>query len=128
MEAVHEALLRRGAAVAVTDGYEPYDLEIRVPPLVRVPILILQQQWELGVGWRVRPAPIPILVSAAIVFVALLLIGVTPIGAIGGTVAALAIGGAVVWQRLRRLPALIGGAVMDAARQFGLCVAPGGGK
>jgi O-antigen biosynthesis protein len=128
MEAVHAALLRRGAAVAVTDGYEPYDLEIRVPPLVRVPILILQQQWELGVGWRVRPALMPILVSAAILFVALLLIGVTPIGAIGGTVAAIAIGGVVVWQRLRRLPALIGGAVMDAARQFGLCVTPGSGK
>jgi hypothetical protein len=58
----------------------------------------------------------------------LLLIGVTPIGAIGSTVAAIAIGGVVVWQRLRRLPALIGGAVMDAARQFGLCVTPGGGK
>jgi glycosyltransferase involved in cell wall biosynthesis len=128
MEAVHAALVRRGAAVAVTDGYEPYDLEIRVPPSIRAPILILQQQWELGVGWRVQPALTAILISAVIFFTSLLLIGVTPIAAAGGTLAAIAIVGAVAWYRVRKLPALIAGAVADAARQFGLCVAADRGR
>ncbi|HTT74960.1 MAG TPA: glycosyltransferase [Candidatus Binataceae bacterium] len=123
MEAVHEALVRRGAAVAVTDGYEPYDLEIHVPPLLRAPILILQQQWELGVGWRVLPELTAIVPGLAILFVALLLIGLPAIGAIAGTIAALAIVGAVAWQRVKKLPALIAAAVADAARRFGLCVA-----
>ena len=122
MEAVHQALVRRGAAVAVTDGYEPYDLQIRVPPLIRVPILILQQQWELSVGWRVQPALTPMLITALIVFVALMLIGVTPIGAAGGTLAALVVAAAAAWYRVRKLPALIAGAVADAARRFSLCV------
>jgi hypothetical protein len=128
MEAVHDALVRRGVTVAVTDGYEPYDLEIRVPPLIRVPILILQQQWELGVGWRVEPALTPILISVVILFAAFLLIGVTPIGAAGGTLAVTAVVGMVAWQRVRRLPALIAGAVADAARQFGLRAAADGGR
>jgi hypothetical protein len=127
MEAVHQALVRRGAAVVVTDGYEPYDLEIRVPPLIRVPILILQQQWELGVGWHVQPAPTPILIGAVILFVALLLVTETPIGAIGGTIAAILIIAAVAWQRARSLPALVAGAVADAARQYGLRVMADGG-
>jgi O-antigen biosynthesis protein len=128
MEAVHHALVRRGGAVAVTDGYEPFDLEIRMPPLIRVPILILQQQWELGVGWRVQPALAAILIGAIIVFVGLLLISATPIGAGAGTLAVIAIVGGLAWQRVRKVPALIAGAVGDAARQFGLCVARDGGN
>ena len=123
MEAVREALIRRGAAVAVTDGYEPYDLQIRVAPLLRVPLLILQQHWELGVGWRVKLAPIAIPLAAAIIILGVLgavsLGGVLPVAVIG----ALAIAAVVVLRRARMIPALIGAAVADAARQFGLCIA-----
>jgi hypothetical protein len=55
--------------------------------------------------------------------VALLMISLTPIGALSGTIAAIIMVGTVAWYRVRKLPSLIGGAVADAARQFGLCVA-----
>jgi O-antigen biosynthesis protein len=126
MESVRQALIQRSATVAVTDGYEPYDLEVRVPPLVRVPILILQQQWELGMGWRVRLPAMPITITIAIIFVALLLIVFNPLGAIAGTIIVAGLAALVVWRRLCQLPALIGAAVADAARQYGLCVAEDG--
>jgi len=122
MEAVREALVRRGAAVAVTDGYEPYDLQIRAAPLIRVPLLILQQHWELGVGWRVTLAPIAIPIAAAVLIVGVL--GAIPLGGmpLAGAIGALAIAAAVILLRARMIPALVGAAVVDVARQFALCV------
>ncbi|MGA2411412.1 MAG: glycosyltransferase, partial [Candidatus Binataceae bacterium] len=126
MEAVRDALIRRGAAVAVTDGYEPYDLQIRVAPLIRVPLLILEQHWELGVGWRIKPAPIALPIAAAIVIIGVL--GALPLGSLplAGAIGVIAVAAAVVLRRVRMIPALIGAAVADAARQFGLCVTAAG--
>jgi hypothetical protein len=126
MESLREALIHRGAAVAVTDGYEPYDLELRIPPLLHVPILILQQQWELGVGWRVRLPPLTIGLAISVIFLVLLLVSFNPLGALAGTIVLAALAGLLIWQRLRKLPALIGAAVADAARHYGLRVAADG--
>ena len=35
---MRDALVRSGVAVAETDGFQSYDLEIVVPPMIRVPI------------------------------------------------------------------------------------------
>ena len=39
---MRDALVRRGVAVAETDGFQSYDLEIVVPPMIRVPINALR--------------------------------------------------------------------------------------
>jgi O-antigen biosynthesis protein len=122
MESLRGALVGRGAAVAVTDGYEPYDLEIRAEPLLRVPILILQQQWELGIGWRVRPKAATLGATAAIVFIALLAISYSLLLGAAGTILVAAAVGLGMWRRLRKIPTLIRLAVADTAAELNLLV------
>ena len=42
LAAMRDALVRSGVAVAETDGFQSYDLEIVVPPMIRVPINALR--------------------------------------------------------------------------------------
>ncbi|MGD0076793.1 MAG: glycosyltransferase, partial [Candidatus Binataceae bacterium] len=66
MQAIRGALIRRGAAVAVSDGFEPFDLEILMTPALRIPInAIAAEQGGLTLRWRLGVDLKPILVSLA---------------------------------------------------------------
>ncbi|HTY55204.1 MAG TPA: glycosyltransferase [Candidatus Binataceae bacterium] len=55
MQALRAALIRRGAAVAVGDGFEPFDLEILITPMLRIPLnALVPEQGEVRLRWRLR--------------------------------------------------------------------------
>jgi hypothetical protein len=118
--AAHATLVRRGVAVIPTDGYQSYDLEIIVPPAVRVSILFLRRPEGIVLGWRVGVAPTPAIAVGGALFVVLMLGGLPLEAAIAmlaivGVIAAL-----VALARLRRVPGLIAAATAEVAAKYGL--------
>ena len=122
LSAIRDALVRRGIAVAETDGFQSYDLEIVVPPIIRVPINALRTDAGVAIVWRTRPAPRRVLIAAAITFV--LLAGCFSIGAgiIGVILAAIAVG-LLALARARRIPAIIKACAAEVAGSLGISVA-----
>jgi hypothetical protein len=117
--ATRRALVRRGLAVAVTDGFQSYDLEIIVPPALRAPLNALKREGRrVALRWRVRAALQRPLAAAAVALVVLVAAGLTPGQAAGVLVFAGAAIGAVAMLRARRIPAIIAAAAADAAREL----------
>ena len=55
LTALRDALVRRGVAVAETDGFQSYDLELVVLPMIRVPINALRRNdGSVALLWRTR--------------------------------------------------------------------------
>ncbi len=122
LDAIREALVHRGVAVAETDGFQSYDLEIVVPPTIRVPINALRTDTGLALLWRVRPAPRRALIAAAVIFV--LLTAAFSVGAaiVGVAFAALAVGVLAI-TRARRIPAIIKASAAEVAASLGIPIA-----
>jgi hypothetical protein len=122
LEAIREALVNRGVAVAETDGFQSYDLEIVVPPMIRVPINALRTDAGLALLWRVRPAPRRALIAAAVTFV--LLTAAFSMGAaiVGVAFAALAVGVLAI-TRARRIPSIIKASAAEVAASLGISIA-----
>jgi cellulose synthase/poly-beta-1,6-N-acetylglucosamine synthase-like glycosyltransferase len=122
LAAIREALVHRGVAVAETDGFQSYDLEIVVPLMIRGPINALRTDAGLALLWRVRPAPRRALIAAAVTFV--LLTAAFSIGAaiVGLAFAALAVGVLAI-TRARRIPAIIKSSAAEVAASLGISIA-----
>jgi hypothetical protein len=122
LDAIRKALVHRGVAVAETDGFQSYDLEIVVPPMIRVPINALRTDAGLALLWRVRPAPRRALIAATVTFV--LLAAAFSVGAaiVGVALAALAVGVLAI-TRARRIPAIIKAATAEVAASLGISIA-----
>jgi hypothetical protein len=120
IEATHATLVRRGVAVITTDGYQSYDLEIIVPPAVRVPILFLRRPEGIALGWRVRLAPMPAIVVGVALFIVLMLGGLPLEAAIAMLVIVGVFAALVALVRLRRVPGLIAAATAEVAAKYGL--------
>jgi Glycosyl transferase family 2 len=119
LAATRRALVHRGLAVAVTDGFQSYDLEIIVPPAIRAPLNALKRDGgRVALRWRVRAALQRPLIAAAGSLVVLVAAGLTLGQAAGVLVFAGAAIGAVAMLRARRLPAIITAAAGDAAREL----------
>lgn len=113
------ALLERGAAVAVTDGYQPYDLQVRTTIGVSAALNLLNAaDGRTLLGWKLglRPSGPLGLVAGSLLMVLLLLwgrLGNPPILIVGGLLAL----AAFVLFRLsadaRRIPPLVELAVAD---------------
>ncbi|MGH8012100.1 MAG: glycosyltransferase [Candidatus Binataceae bacterium] len=113
---MREALVRRGASVALTDGYQTYDLELEIVPALRVPILLLQRANEVAVGWRLRIELVRLLIPALVIFATILLAGYTvPIAAIV-TAILIILAGMIGIIRASKVPRLIAAACADTAR------------
>ncbi len=111
-----------------TDGYQSYDLEIIVPPALRVPILFLRRPEGIVLGWRVRVAPMPAIIIGAALFVVLMLGGLPLEASIAMLVIVGVIAALVALARLRRVPGLIAAATAEVAARYGLqaeTMAPG---
>ena len=73
-----EALIRHGLAVAETDGFQSYDLEIVVPPVIRMPInAVREKDGRVSLLWRTRIAPRRALIVSAIALLVLLAAGLS---------------------------------------------------
>ncbi len=124
LDALRDSLVHRGVAVAVTDGFQSYDLEVVVPPMIRVPINALRKDARTALLWRVRPAPRNVLIGAAVTFV--LLAAAFSLGAaiVGVALAALAVGLFAI-TRARRIPAIISASAAEVASSLGISIATG---
>jgi O-antigen biosynthesis protein len=123
LAALRNALVRSGVAVAETDGFQSYDLELVVPPMIGVPINSLRQNdGSIALLWRVRPAPRRSLIAAAVTFV--LLAAAFSLGAAIVIVALAAIAaGLLALTRARRIPAIIKACAAEVAGSLGISIA-----
>jgi cellulose synthase/poly-beta-1,6-N-acetylglucosamine synthase-like glycosyltransferase len=123
LAALRDALIRRGVAVAETDGFQSYDLELVVPPMIRVPINALRRNdRSIAMLFRIRTTPRRALVAAAIIFALLAATSSIGAGIVGVIFAALAVGVLAI-NRASRIPAIIKACAADVAAALGISVA-----
>ena len=123
LAALRDALIRRGVAVAETDGFQAYDLELVVPPMIRVPINALRRNdRSIAILFRIRTTPRRALVAAAIIFALLAATSSIGAGVVGVIFAALAVGVLAI-NRASRIPAIIKACAADVAAALGISVA-----
>ncbi len=112
-EQLRYALFRRGLTVEGNTGFEPFDLQIMLGSMVRVPLNTLaQEDGGLYLHWRVAASPIPILIAAAIVL-GLIATGQW-IAAGAAAAAAIAWCAIVAIAPLSRLPSVLGDGLIEA--------------
>ncbi|HEX9493649.1 MAG TPA: hypothetical protein VGA33_10320, partial [Thermoanaerobaculia bacterium] len=108
LAATREALIRRGLAVAETDGFQSYDLEIIVPPLVRIPInAVREKDGRVSLLWRIRIAPRRALIAAAILLLILLAAGLPLRAACAALILAAIAIAMFAFLRARRVSAIV---------------------
>ena len=70
------ALVKYGLAVAATDGFKAWDLNIVLPPAIRVPLNALRQSdGTIALAWRTKTEPTRTIIAAAVIFIALIACG-----------------------------------------------------
>jgi glycosyltransferase involved in cell wall biosynthesis len=123
LAAMRDALIRCGVAVAETDGFQSYDLELVIPPMIRAPINALRKDASIALIWRTRPDPRGGLIAAAVTFLILLAAGFAlGAGIVGVVLAALAVG-LIAITRARRVPAIINTCASEVAGSLGISIA-----
>ncbi|HLX05268.1 MAG TPA: glycosyltransferase, partial [Candidatus Binatus sp.] len=123
LAAMRDALIRRGIAVAETDGFQSYDLELLIPPMIRAPINALRKDASIALIWRIRPAPRRVLIAAAVTFLVLLAAGFSLGAAIVGVVIAALAVGLIAINRARRVSAIIKASAAEVASSLGISIA-----
>jgi hypothetical protein len=123
LAALRDALIRRGVAVAETDGFQSYDLELVVPPMIRVPINALRRNdRSIAMLYRIRTTPRRALVASAIIFALLAATSSIGAGIVGVIFAALAVGVLAI-NRASRIPAIIKTCAAEVAAALGISAA-----
>jgi hypothetical protein len=125
LAATREALIRHGLAVAETDGFQSYDLEIVVPPLIRIPInAVREKDGRVSLLWRTRIAPRRALIASAIALLVLLAAGL-PLRAACATLILAAIAIAMfAFLRARRVSAIVERCANEITNQHRISLAP----
>ena len=119
LAATRQALVRRGLAVAETDGFQSYDLEIVVAPLVRVPINALREaDGHVSLHWRFRVAPRRALIVAAIALLVLLAAGMALRTASAAVIVAAILIGIFAFFRAQRVATIMKNCANDVASRF----------
>jgi hypothetical protein len=123
LAAMRDALVRSGLAVAETDGFQSYDLEIVVPPTIRVPINAVRADSRIALRWRTRIAPRRALIGEAILLLVILASGF----AFHATIwiaASFAIAHLfLALSRAVRIPAVIKACAREVASSLGVLIA-----
>ena len=112
-DALRYALFRRGLTVAGNTGFDSFDLRILLGPICRVPLNTLwSDDGALSLRWRLSAAPLPVLAAAGL---ALILVAAGQWIAASAVVAAAALlAAATTIPSLRRLPATLRDALIEA--------------
>jgi len=109
-------LVKYGLAVAATDGFKAWDLNLVLPPAIRVPLNALRMSdGTIALAWRTKTEPARTIVAAVLIFIALIACGMGAIGAMVGTAAIIALSIAPAIVRLRRVPSLLVAAAQSIA-------------
>jgi glycosyltransferase involved in cell wall biosynthesis len=124
IDTLQRVMLRYGLTVAKTDGFEPYDLELWIPPGLRVAINALRERESVTLRYRFGLAAVPAL-SYAMGLLLFLLISGAPWWITSILFAAAAIGtAAVAFRRARMVPAILAAAAAEAGDELGLRAEP----
>jgi len=120
LDALRSALVRRGLAVAKSDGYEPWDLLIVLPPPVRLRLnLLAQEDGTIALAWRVTLSPSTVIIWAG-ASAMVLLAGGLDWALVLAILLAAALGAVLVEiARIRRLPVTLKAAAAEAAVSLG---------
>ncbi len=125
LDEIRRALVRRGVAVARTDGYQSYDLQAIVPPMIRASLNALaRERGCIALKWRVTAAPRRALAAAGVLFVVLAATGMSAYHALIAVILAGCVIGGFAFLRARRLAATIVAAAADAAAAIGARLSP----
>lgn len=123
LAAMRAGMVKRGLAVAETDGFRTYDLEVIVPPLMRLPInAIREKDGRLTMLWKTRIAWRHALIPFAIGLLVLLGAGLSLAHGIIATVCAAMLIGAIAGARARRVPPIIRLSAAEVARELDLAL------
>jgi cellulose synthase/poly-beta-1,6-N-acetylglucosamine synthase-like glycosyltransferase len=116
LDSMRRALLRRTVAVATTDGFQSYDLQMIVMPAIRVALNALRQSGgRVALRWRIGAAAARVAAAAAGALILLLAAGLGLwVAILADLLGALVVGG-LAWRRARRLPSILRAAARDAA-------------
>jgi hypothetical protein len=119
--AMRDALVHRGLAVAETDGFQSYDLEIIVPPLARIPVNALRaKDGSISLRWRFKIASRRTLIAFAITLVMVLTLQGPRWAKVFAVVFAALLTGASALRRGRRIPPIINICAYEVASRLGL--------
>jgi len=118
---MHAALVKYGLAVAATDGFKAWDLNVVLAPAIRVPLNALRMSdGTIALAWRTKTEPIRTIIAAAAIFIALIACGLSAIGAIGATALIIGVAVAPAIIRLQRVVSLLVAASEAIASARGL--------
>ena len=120
-----EALIRHGLAVAETDGFQSYDLEIVVPPLIRMPInAVREKDGHVSLLWRNRIAPRRALIVSAIALLVLLAAGLSLRAASAALILAAIAIAVFAFVRARRVSEIVERCANEITNQHRISLAP----
>lgn len=123
LERIRAALFRFGVAVAVTDGFQAWDLNVVLPPALRVSINALRNRdGSVALAWRTNSDARRIIIAAILTFVVLLAAGFGWSSALIVTLVLTAIALTPAILRLVRVPSLLHAAAAAAAKDSGLTI------
>jgi hypothetical protein len=125
LAATREALIRCGLAVAETDGFQSYDLEVVVPPLIRIPInAVREKDGSVSLRWRTRIAPRRALIAAAIALLVMLAAGLPLRAACAVLILGAIAIAAFAFLRARRVSAIVERCANEITSQHHVSLAP----
>jgi O-antigen biosynthesis protein len=124
LAAMRDALVHNGVAVAETDGFQSYDLEIVVPPTIRVPINAVRTDSRIALRWRTRIAPRRALNGAAILLLVCLVAGFSLRATILCFAGVAIANGLLVISRAVGIPSIIKASAAEVADSLGISIAP----
>jgi glycosyltransferase involved in cell wall biosynthesis len=123
LERVRAELFRYGVAVAVTDGFQAWDLNVVLPPALRVSLNTLRNRdGSVALAWRTNSDARRTIMAAIIVFIVLLAAGFAWSAALVTTAVLTAIALAPAILRLVRIPSLLWAAAATIAKEDGLTI------
>jgi GT2 family glycosyltransferase len=127
LERLRAELFRYGVAVAVTDGFQAWDLNVVLPPALRVSLNTLRNRdGTVALAWRTNSDARRTIMAAIIVFIVLLAAGFAWSAALVTTVVLVAIVLTPAILRLVRIPSLLWAAAATVAKEEGLTIVEAG--
>jgi len=119
IEALRGALIRRGVAVAISDGFEPFDLEILMTPAFRIPInTLVPETGGIVLRWRLRLKLARIAAVLGSLILLLLVTGQPWSLVVAAPVLATLAWAAIAMPRILRLGGIIEAAADEAATRL----------
>jgi len=126
LDSIRAGLVRNGVAAAPSDGFQSYDLQILLPPAIRIPLNAVDEGGgRVAIRWRFDVDRRAIAISAGALAALLLIAGASWLGALIVIAFVAAAFAMIAASRATAIPAILGACVAEAAAQSGFQVVSG---